>query len=349
MNSLYGFIKQAVIRALLLGVVLSGFLQDSLAAQTMRVVASIPPLHGLVAKIMHGVAIPELLLKAEMSPHTFYPTPSDMEKISNADVLFWIGPGLEVGLNGLLSSREAKNAYAVIKAPGLHILSLRADADFEAHDHAHDHSHAHHCHDHAHDHAHHQDENDQGSLIHGHSVLTEDPHIWLDPHNAKAILLFVFNTLVEKDPAHQSLYRKNYERALQDIDALKEDIEKDVQQIKALPFIVFHDGYQYFEKAFALNGVGSFVLEVEAQVSLKRVRMLEEKIRVKEARCIFSEPQFSKEMLKRIAEKNKISIGVLDYMGVNISPGPDAYEQMMRKLAQNYKECLDGGTSKENL
>lgn len=64
-------------------------------AEPPRVVASINPIHSLVAGVMRGVGAPTLLLRGAGSPHGYALRPSDARALGNADIIFWVGPGME--------------------------------------------------------------------------------------------------------------------------------------------------------------------------------------------------------------------------------------------------------------
>lgn len=308
---------------------------NTLLADSPRVLASIAPLHSLVSQITKGVGTVDLLLDSRQSPHLVNPTPHDMERLLQADVVFWIGPHLENGLVKLLQQRRKMNV-AVIHAPRLKHLSLRTNADFETH--------GHHCgechhHSHTHNHSHTHFAEAQGQMEE--SSSTVDAHVWLDPDNALVILGVIKETLIQLDPSNQKTYRANYENAVVQLKSLKDDIMEETKELQGKPFLVFHDGYQYFEKAFGLEGVGSFVLDVGAQPSLKRMRQLQEKIKAKNVRCLFAEPQYKSETLTRLAQSLHIKVGVLDYLGIGITPGPNAYAEMMKGLSTSLRACLN--------
>ena len=46
-------------------------------------------------------------------------------------------------------------------------------------------------------------------------------------------------------------------------------IKSQLEPIKGKSFIVFHDAYQYFEKAYGLNTLGSILLDPELPPSPK--------------------------------------------------------------------------------
>jgi zinc transport system substrate-binding protein len=300
---------------------------NTLFADSPRVLVSIAPLHSLVSQITDGVCTVDLLLDSRQSPHLFNPTPHDMERLLEADVVFWIGPHLENGLVRLLQKRDKMNV-AVIHALRLKHLPLRTNADFEPHDHRS-------CVGHHHSHTH-------SAEVHGQEEAssTFDAHVWLDPDNALIILGIIKETLIQIDPSNQKAYRANYENAVVKLKSLKDEIMAETRALQGKPFLVFHDGYQYFEKAFGLEGVGSFVLDVGAQPSLKRMRQLQEKIETKGVRCLFAEPQYKSETLTRLAQSLGIKVGVLDYLGIGITPGPNSYAEMMKGLSTSLRACL---------
>ena len=76
--------------------VLALFATPALAAP--KVVASIPPIHSVVAGVMEGVGEPELLVPGGASPHSYAMRPSEARALSEADVVFWVGEPVETFL-----------------------------------------------------------------------------------------------------------------------------------------------------------------------------------------------------------------------------------------------------------
>src|SRR5919106_6675550 len=68
------------------------------------VVVSIKPIHALVAGVMAGVATPELLIEGAGSPHSYALRPSQAQALEEADVVFWVGEGLEAFLEKPLAA-----------------------------------------------------------------------------------------------------------------------------------------------------------------------------------------------------------------------------------------------------
>ena len=73
-------------------------------ASEIKVVTSIKPIHSLVSYVMDGVGTPDLIVDGFNSPHNFQLKPSHAKMLENADIIFWIGEGLENFLEKPLDS-----------------------------------------------------------------------------------------------------------------------------------------------------------------------------------------------------------------------------------------------------
>ncbi|MCC0016982.1 MAG: zinc ABC transporter substrate-binding protein, partial [Rhodobiaceae bacterium] len=133
---------------LLAATILSGMAS---AAHAMDgVVASIKPVHSLVAAVMGNTGRPKLIVDGAGSPHTYSLKPSQARMLEDAKLVFWIGHDLEAFLEKPLETLSGgAQVVALSKADGMKLLELREGGTFEAHDHGHE---GHGDHDHDHDH-----------------------------------------------------------------------------------------------------------------------------------------------------------------------------------------------------
>ena len=107
------------------------------AAAEPTVVASIAPVHSLVARVMQGAGDPYLLLPPGASPHDHALRPSDAAALDRAALVFWVGPGLETWLERPLSTLAAgARVIRLADTPGLIRLTPRQGETFDAHTHA---------------------------------------------------------------------------------------------------------------------------------------------------------------------------------------------------------------------
>ena len=321
------------------------FTSTAVATADVKVVASIKPVHSLVASVMQGVSEPSLLVKGAGSPHTYSLKPSQAKELQAADIVFWMSHDLEAFLENSIES-IAKNAKAVslMDSHGLMKLNFREGGAFDAHDHGHD-DHGDDKHD---DHGHdkHDDHGDDKHDDHGHDKHDEhghdevDPHVWLDPQNAKALVHEIEEHLAEIDPSNAAKYEANAKAVMKKLDALTKEIEADLKPIRERGYVVFHDAYQYFEKRFGVSAVGSITVSPEVLPGAERVSELRDKVRSLSASCVFSEPQFEPKLVKTITENTDAGTGVLDPLGANIKDGPDLYFTLIRNMAKSLKDCL---------
>lgn len=303
------------------------------------VVVSIKPVHSLVAAIMKGVGEPQLIVDGAASPHTYNLRPSNARRLEKADVVFWIGPGLEAFLEKPLEALASKATVVELEdAKGLEKLPFRVGGPFEAHDdgdEAHDahdaHAEAGGAHDHGHDHGDGHEDHDHGAY---------DTHLWLDPANAKAMAQEIETALIAADAGNAATYQANTKKLIDDLDALDAELKETVQPVKDKPFIVFHDAYQYFEHRYGVKTVGSITVSPETLPGADRVKQMQEKVRQLGATCVFAEPQFEPKLISVITEGTAAKSGTLDPEAATLEPGPDLYFKLMRGIAASLKGCL---------
>ena len=288
------------------------------ASAAPKVVASILPIHSLASSLMEGVGKPTLLIPSNISPHRFALKPSQRKAIADADLVFWIGHGIEGRVSKLISSKGA-SALALIKSAGVQILKARSGGVWGSHD-GHDH------HDH-HGHGEHADS-------------TKDMHIWLDPANARLMVQAMVEELIKADKNNQSRYEANGKKLLAQLKKLEGEMLRTLAPVRNKPFIVFHDAFQYFEKRFGLNGAGALMVHSGHPPSAKRLFEVRKKILQAGVSCVFREPQFDGRLAESVVRGTSAKVGILDPLGSDIAPGPTGYSQLMRNAAKNLSNCL---------
>ncbi|MEO1702377.1 MAG: zinc ABC transporter substrate-binding protein ZnuA [Pseudomonadota bacterium] len=322
------------------------------ASADVNVVASIKPVHSLVAAVMEGVGTPELIVEGAGSPHTYALKPSQAQSLQDADVVFWIGHELEAFLKGPVETLSASaKSVELINAHDLIKLEFREGGAFDEHDRDdhddHDHSaeagHDDHGHretaeaGHDHDHGH-EETADAGHDGHDHGEF--DAHIWLDPVNAKAMVNEIEEVLAQADPSNAVQYEANAEVVLAKLDALTAEITVDLAPVHDKGFIVFHDAYQYFEKRFDVTAAGSVTVSPEIIPGAARVAEIREKVQELGATCVFAEPQFEPKLVATVVEGTAAKSGVIDPLGATITEGPELYFDLIRNMATSVKTCL---------
>jgi len=277
------------------------------ALAEIKVAATIKPVHSLVAAVMGDVGEAALLLDGPASPHVTALRPSQARIIEDADIVFAVGEGLEAFLQRLIETDDGTTIVELAEAPGVELLDYREDDHGEGDDHEH------------------------GNV---------NPHIWLDPANARAMAQHVAEALGTADPGNADSYSDNAEAVIGDLNGLEGELRARVAPVKDRPFLVFHDAYPYFEARFGLNGLGAVVLNPETPPGARRLQEIRHRIEEAGVACVFSEPQFEIGYVTTVLEGTGARTASLDPLGVNVEAGPGAYRRILSELTDALVDCL---------
>jgi len=309
-----------------------------IAQAKINVVASVKPVHSLVAAVMEGIGAPVLIVKGAASPHTYALKPSQAEQIEKADLVFWMGHSLETFLEKPLESLASKAMVVeLMDSHGLKKLEMREGGGFDEHDHD-DHDEDGHKEHEDHSEEEHDNHAEESHDDHGHGKF--DVHVWLDPENAKVMANEIMEALKKVDPGNAKKYETNTKKVVEKLNRLVAEVSAKLATAKGKGFVVFHDAYQYFEKRFGLKAVGSITVSPEVVPGVKRIKELKTKIKELNALCVFSEPQFKPKLVSTVVEGTKAKTGVLDPLGAAIQNGPKLYFILIRDMANSLNKCL---------
>ena len=276
---------------------------STISKADLKVVTSIKPIHSLAGYIMDGVGSPELIVDGYNSPHSFQLKPSHAKMLEQADIIFWIGEDLENFLEKPLATIAKKaEKIELLEINDIKKLKFRERNIFEEHD------------------------------DHGHGEY--DPHIWLDPINAKVILSEITKHLIENDSKNAPTYKSNLAKALAKIDKLIIDVITETNT--ELSYVVFHDAYQYYENRFNVNILGAMTINPDVMPGAEQIHEIHEVIEHDNVSCILSEPQFNPDIIKSIAKDTNVKTGVLDPLGANLKPGKDLYFDLIRNMSASF-------------
>jgi len=320
------------------------------AVHALDVVASVKPVHSLVAGVMEGVGEPGLLVRGAGSPHTYSMRPSEAAMLEGADVVFWVGPDLEMFLSGALGTLASGATVVELgQSDGLVRLEYREGGPFDSHahdekeahdDHGHDHGHDDHAHDddgHGHEEAHGHD--DDG---HDHAHGAHDMHFWLDPENAKVFVGQIEATLVAADPDNADEYAQNADALRDRLDELLVETGEAVADVADGRFVVFHDAYQYYENRFGVTATGSITVSPDVMPGAARIDEIRTRVQELDVTCVFAEPQFEPRLIEVVTEGTDARAGVLDPLGADLEEGPELYFDLIHNMTTSLTECLDG-------
>lgn len=323
-------------------------LAGPLRAEVPQVVTDIAPIHALAAQVMDGVGVPELLVRPGQSPHSYALRPSQARALQEADLVVWVGEGLSPWLEKPLAALAGKGRMLeLMEAEGTVKLPYRRADDILAaagagHD---DHDHEGHDHE-GHDDAGHDEEQDQEEAGHeeaGHNHDhhgSYDPHGWLDPQNGSVWLGLIAGQLAGLDPEHADLYRANAAKGQAEIAAAVSEVSEAVAAMQGVPFVSYHDAFQYFEARFGLTLVGTVTPGDATDPSPAQLDRLRDRLEDLGVRCAFAEPQFDTGLLQAAVSGRDIPILELDPLGREHALGAGLYPALIRDLGAQFAACV---------
>ncbi|WP_152490003.1 MULTISPECIES: zinc ABC transporter substrate-binding protein ZnuA [unclassified Pseudomonas] len=291
------------------------------AQAEVRVLTSIKPLQLIAAAVQDSVGAPEVLLPPGASPHHYALRPSDVRRVRDADLLYWVGADLENFLPRVLNNRQ-KPQVAVQDLPG---MALRHFGD--SHE-----EHAGHGEDHADEDLGHDHDHRPGSL---------DAHLWLSPVNAKVIAARMAADLSALDAANAARYAANLQAFEQRLDALDGRLRPQLAALQGKPYFVFHEAFDYFEAAYGLKHAGVFSVLTEVQPGARHVAAMRERLQAAGPSCVFSEPPLRPRLAETLTAGLPVRLAELDALGGTLPVDATAYPLLLENLANGLSECLN--------
>ena len=281
------------------------------SAEKMTVVVSIVPQQYFVEKIGGEFVSVQVMVEPGASPHSYEPKPRQMELLSEAALYFSIGVEFEeTWLPRLLP--PSGGARVVATDQGIHKEPM-ANYDHQE-EHGEEAGHEHHGEEHA-----------AGERL--------DPHIWLSPRLVAVQARTICAALASADPQHENEYRQNLETFLKEIA----DLDKEISAIfQALPpekkrFMVFHPTWGYFARDYGLEQIA---IQMEGkEPSPRELAELVDKARELSVTTIFTQPQFSDQASRVLADEIGATVAKLDPLA------PD-WAENLRQAANAFKEAI---------
>lgn len=331
-------------------IILAAIFSRPAAAETPKVVTDIAPVHSLVSIVMQGIGSPEILIPPGVSPHDFALRPSAAREISKADIVIWIGsdftPWLARPLRALAPdaiSMELIEIPATFTLPYRNKLIFNATLegsedghdgdDHRTHkdtqdDHKDEASHS--------DHSRSSHEDSHGHAHHG----TVELHAWQDPENAKAWLEAIADLLAATDPSNAQRYEANAQTGIEQVNAVAQQLARDLTPLRNRGYVVMHDAYQYFENRFDVPASAALLPGDGSPASAARVQAISRLLNDIGPTCIFVEPQMSATLARTLADEHDVRIGLLDPLGDKLERGPMQYSKMLLGIGQGLLDCL---------
>lgn len=237
----------------------------------------------------------EVLIPAEADPHTFQPTPQDVAKIANSQMLIANGAGLEEWLQEVIDNAGGER------------IVVEATADLAG------------------------DEDRPG-----------DPHFWLDPNHVIHYANQIRDGLIELDPGGETIYARNTDEVITQMEELDEWINEQVAGISPEQrlLVTNHESFGYFADRYGFVIVGTIIPSVStgSSPSAQQMVALVEAIRATNTGAIFLEAGSNPDLAEQLA--SEAGIKVIKNLRTQPQYPEEGYIEMMKYNTRTMVEAL---------
>lgn len=239
----------------------------------LRVLTSFYPMYDFACKIGGDCIDVTNMVPSGTEPHDWEPSTNDLKNLEKADVFIYNGADMEPWADDLLVSRSDT----------LHVVEASENVELRTTDGEHEHAHEHEGADHHH-----------GDF---------DPHVWLDPENAKIEMEAIRDALCAADPENSTVFQSNYEKYAAELDALDAEFREKLAPLPSRTIVVAHEAFGYLCDAYGLTQVGIEGLSPDSEPDPGRMAEVIDFVREHSISTIFFEELVSPKVAEAIASE----------------------------------------------
>lgn len=239
----------------------------------LRVLTSFYPMYDFACKIGGDCIDVINMVPSGTEPHDWEPSTNDLKNLEKADVFIYNGADMEPWADDLLVSRSDT----------LHVVEASENVELRTTDGEHEHAHEHEDADHHH-----------GDF---------DPHVWLDPENAKIEMEAIRDALCAADPENSTVFQSNYEKYAAELDALDAEFREKLAPLPNRTIVVAHEAFGYLCDAYGLTQVGIEGLSPDSEPDPGRMAEVIDFVREHSISTIFFEELVSPKVAEAIASE----------------------------------------------
>lgn len=268
----------------------------------LRVLTSIALFSDFVRQVGGDRVEVEALVPGMADPHTFQPSPRDVRKIQQAQIIVLNGTGFERVLQDTIERNRSRQTPILVLSEGLRAIQTESEEEP--------------------------------------SVRVDNPHFWLNPRYAIVYVERIRDGLSTLDPQGAEIYAQNaahYREQLMDLDR---EIEAAIATIprERRKLVTFHDAFPYLAERYGLEIVAVVIRSPGREASAQEVAELSRELRRHNIPTVYKEPQFNARILELAAKDAGVQVRML-YSDA-LSPEVNSYSALMRYNAQQLVEGL---------
>ena len=239
----------------------------------LRVLTSFYPMYDFACKIGGDCIDVTNMVPSGTEPHDWEPSTNDLKNLEKADVFIYNGADMEPWADDLLVSRSDT----------LRVVEASENVELRTTDGEHEHAHEHEDADHHH-----------GDF---------DPHVWLDPENAKIEMEAIRDALGAADPENSTVFQSHSEKDAAELDALDAEFREKLAPLPNRTIVVAHEAFGYLCDAYGLTQVGIEGLSPDSEPDPGRMAEVIDFVREHSISTIFFEELVSPKVAEAIASE----------------------------------------------
>ena len=305
--------KKILLLGSLLFFVVVGVQPLALAADKIRVVATMSTLGEFTQKIMGAEADIHVVAKPGRNIHFIQPTPKDVLKVKKADVLIHSGLDLEAWRQPLLNAAGnsrflGTSEDAIDASQGIQLLEIPTSV----------------------------------SRIEGDIHVFGNPHYWTDPENAKQMVRNIADGLGRIYPESAARYQANAEVLIARIDQSEMKWKSALAPYRGMTLVTYHRSWPYFAERFGFKIVGYIEPKPGTPPTAKHLQELTELMKTNKVRLVIKEIYNEKRAAEKVAHDAGVPlVTLLQFAGEDKTAG---YIEMMDENVKRIVSALSGGT-----
>lgn len=281
-------------------------------ANKLSVYTTVFPLQYFTERIGGKYVDAKTIYPPGADEHTFEPSQKDMMSLSDSDLLFYIGLGLEGFVEKAKQSLRNENVKLIPVANNLQLPKISGSAQ----------------------------ENDDDDDFHG----DVNPHVWLDPVYSKEMAAIIRDELIKKMPDQKAPFTQNYQKLVKELDDLNANYQRTISEAKTKNIIVTHAAFGYWETRYGLKQISISGLSTTNEPSQRQLEEIVSLAEQEHIHYILFEQNFNSKLGKIVEDEigaKALPIHNLAVLTPENIKNKETYFTLMNKNLNTLKSALN--------
>lgn len=290
----------------------------------LHVYTTVYPLTYFTERIGGDSVTVESIYPAGSNEHSFEPTQQDMIALAEADLMFYVGLGLEGFIDSAQKTLKNEKVEFVATADSIADEELAAATSHEEELHRDEEAHEERAHD-------------------GHDHGSTDPHVWISPVLSQKLAESIKESLSEADPENAETYKSNYAELKIELEELDRSFAEMAENAENKTFFVSHAAFGYLAEPYGLEQVAIAGLNSQDEPSQKELTEIVDLAKEKNIKHIIFEQNVSSNLTEVIQKEVGAEALEMNNLGVLTQENIDneeTYFSLMEKNLETLKTAL---------